>query len=265
MSLSLLDMSLLLIVGLGTGILGGLAGLGGSIIMIPAMSVLFHGRDFDDQHLYQAAAMAVNVAVAIPAALRHRRSGAVPSDLFRLMLAPTLIMIAVGTVVSNLLSARTMELCFAAFVALIALQTIISAARHSPELDDSAARIDRPRATLVGGTMGFFAGLLGVGGGVVAVPLARVVCRLSLRRAIAVTAAVMGVTSAVGAAIKVSTLHQHARTPAEAMLLAGILAPTAFIGGYIGGGLTHSLPLLWVRVVLGAMLLAASAKMIGLW
>lgn len=265
MGITIIDAILLLLVGLGTGILGGMAGLGGSIIMIPAMAVLFHGRSFDDQHLYQASSMAVNVAVSIPAALRHRRSGAIRMDMFRFMLPATLVMIAVGVVVSNRIDGHLLEKLFAGFVAAVAVQMLWSAARRQPELDDEHARVDRVRGGIVGGVMGFFAGLLGVGGGVVAVPLARVLCRLPLRRCIASTAAVMGLTSAVGAVMKIGTLGEHGHGWAEAIVLAGLLAPTAMVGGYIGGGLTHSLPLVWVRSVLATMLLAASAKMAGVW
>jgi len=72
MPTSPLDYSVLALIGLAAGALGGLLGIGGSIIMIPALAI-FLG---DDQHLYQAAAMVVNIAVALPAAIRHKRAGA---------------------------------------------------------------------------------------------------------------------------------------------------------------------------------------------
>ena len=63
-------------VGLLAGVLGGLLGVGGSILMIPAMVFLFADRyGPEGQHLYQAAAMIVNLFVVLPAVDRHRRAG----------------------------------------------------------------------------------------------------------------------------------------------------------------------------------------------
>ena len=66
-----MEILLLLSVGLVAGGLGGLLGIGGSVIMIPAMAILL-GWDF---HLAQAVAMTVNPAVALSATLKHQRNG----------------------------------------------------------------------------------------------------------------------------------------------------------------------------------------------
>ena len=57
--------------GLIAGVLGGMLGVGGSVIMIPGLTLVLGY----DQHLYQASAMVANVAGAVPAALRHHRAG----------------------------------------------------------------------------------------------------------------------------------------------------------------------------------------------
>lgn len=265
MTLDVIDTAALLLIGLIAGVLGGLAGLGGSIIMIPAMAILFHARPFDNQHLYQAAAMAVNVCVSIPAAVRHRRAGMIRADLFRAMLPATALAIVAGVLASNLIPARPLELCFAAFISAVALHTIWTALHRAPEPDESLALVTPARGAAVGGVMGLCAGVLGVGGGIVAVPLARVLCRLPLKKCIAASAAVMGLTSAFGAAIKIATLPRHGFSPITGLVLALTLAPTAILGGYVGAGLTRALPVLWVRLVLSALLLASGAKMAGLW
>ena len=63
-----LDIVMLLLTGFGAGLLGGFVGIGGSIIMIPAMLLLLG----QNQHLYQAAAMIVNVVVALSGAVCMR-------------------------------------------------------------------------------------------------------------------------------------------------------------------------------------------------
>ena len=51
------------LIGLAAGILGGLAGVGGSILILPALAFLFGSRPDVVQHLYMAAAMTVNDVV----------------------------------------------------------------------------------------------------------------------------------------------------------------------------------------------------------
>jgi len=263
MVLSAADIAIMLGIGLVTGVVGGLVGLGGSIVMIPAMTWLFHGRAWDNQHLYQAAAMVMNVAVAVPATLRHQRARAIRWDLFRLMMVPTMLAMAAGVLVSNLFEGHRLEMVFAVFLVYVSTMTIVEMIRRTPDAPSGGAVITFPRAACVGGAMGFVGGLLGVGGGTVAVPLSRMLCRLPLRQAIAASSAVMGVTSLVGASMKIATLGGHGQSWRSALVLALVLSPTVVAGGYLGAGLTHRLPLGVVRGALVAFLLLAAAKMGG--
>lgn len=263
MLLTTFDILAMLVVGLATGVLGGMVGLGGSVIMIPAMAVLFRAKPWADQHLFQAAAMVMNVAVAVPATLRHRLAGALRMDLIRMMLVPTAITILAGVLVSNLFAGAVLERMFAVFLLYVCAMLLRDMVQRRSDRDATGAIVTVPRAAAVGGAMGFMGGLLGIGGGVVAVPLSQMLCRLPLRQAIAASSAVMGLTSAFGGALKIATLPEHGRRPVEALVLALVLCPTVVLGGYLGAGLTHRLPLVWVRGALMVLLLAAAAKMGG--
>ena len=67
------ELPVLMCIGLVAGLLGGLLGIGGGVVMIPAIALLL-GRDI---HLAQAASMNVIFFVAAPAVVRHWRAGAV--------------------------------------------------------------------------------------------------------------------------------------------------------------------------------------------
>ncbi|MCA9296500.1 MAG: TSUP family transporter, partial [Phycisphaerales bacterium] len=82
----------LIATGLIAGILGGLLGIGGSVVMIPVLTWLMQ-RDY---HLAQATAMIVNVFVAIPAVVRHRRAASVRWDVTLQLLPFGLLAILVG-------------------------------------------------------------------------------------------------------------------------------------------------------------------------
>ena len=265
MDLAPIDILMLLGVGVLTGCLGGMLGIGGSIIMIPALAVWFADRPGHNQHLYQASAMAVNVAVAVPAALHHRRAGAIRADLFRLMLPAALVAIVAGVLLSNVFDTPTLKRLFALFLAYVVIDNAVRLVRGRPEHEPGAARVTVARAGTVGGVMGFLAGLLGIGGGGIAVPLANHVCRVPLRQAIGASAAVMGVTATIGAVLKISTLEAHGARWTDAMVLALGLAPTALIGGRLGASLTHRAPIPAIRLVFTVAIGAAALRMAGVF
>ena len=119
-----------------------------------------------------------------------------------------------------------------------------------------------PRAGTAGGVMGFAAGVLGIGGGVIGIPFMQVLCRLPLRQCIGVSSSVMCLTAIVGAALKIGTIERHGFPISDALIISGLLAPTAFVGGRLGAGLTHKLPLPIVQGVL-VVLLAISVWRMG--
>lgn len=259
------------------GTLGGMLGVGGSVIMIPALTLVF-GRD---QHLYQAAAMAVNVCVAVPAALRHRKAGAIQPAVLCWFLPGAAACVVVGVMLSNLEVFRGRDggvwlgRLLAAFLVYVVW---INVGRLRREFaTGSVGTTERPRdkgltkATPirclgVGGIMGTVAGLLGIGGGALAVPLQQALLRLPLRNAIANSTAVISVSATIGAVVKLATLEQHG-TPAtpmswqDGLLLAACLAPTAFLGGRLGASLTHALPIRWVRLAFVLLMVVAAGRM----
>ena len=70
-----MDYLILSSLGLVMGFFGGLLGIGGSAIMIPALVLLYSGSE--NQHLFQASAMICNFFIAAPAVLSHYRAGAI--------------------------------------------------------------------------------------------------------------------------------------------------------------------------------------------
>jgi len=255
----------LLAIGLVAGTIGGMIGVGGSVIMIPALAIVFGKYGWASQHLFQASAMVVNLAVALPSALRHRAKGALRMDLFKVMLPAAIIAIIGGVMVSNLFSGAALKQAFALFLVYVIIDEIIKLARKRDDHDPEHARVDAPRGVFVGGVMGFAAGLLGIGGGGIAVPMARVVCRLPMRECIGTVSAIMCVTAAFGATTKVATLGQHNARWQDALVIALLLSPTAVLGGHFGAGLTHRLPIRVVRLVFVITLIAATGRMGGLY
>ena len=257
----------LLIIGLVAGFLGGMSGLGGSVVMIPMLAIVLG----PNQHLYQAAAMIVNVLVAVTATMRHAKAKAIRWDVATRMLPVGLTCIALGVLVSNVFEATEMQKVFGVFLLYIVATDILKFIQREPEPEPHELRVGWGASGFVGGIMGFTAGLLGIGGGGLAVPMLQRVCNLPLRQAIATSSAVMCLTSVMGAVIKNATLHRHLNIAGtqplpvmDSIVIAAVLAPGAVLGGFLGAAMTHKLPLVWIRVAFDVLLLAASAKLIGL-
>lgn len=261
MAFDLFDYALIAAIGLVAGILGGLLGIGGSVIMIPGLALLLHIEDPESQHLYQAAAMGANVAVSLPAALRHKRAGTVRPDVFWPVFIAAALAILLGVILSNLVPGLWLRRAFALFLLWTGASNLLRLVRGKPDFPEDGARITPARAATCGGVMGAAAGLLGIGGGVVGIPLMQALMRLPLRNCIGVSSAVMVLTACVGASLKIGTLEPHGFSPWTALLLAALLTPTAIIGSRLGAAMTHALPLRWVRAAMTALLFFAAWRM----
>lgn len=270
------------IVGLCAGVLGGMLGIGGSTIMIPALVVLFGqgvampglAGEFPhlNQHLYQAAAMIVNVFVAVPATWRHMREKAVAWQAMRRMLPAAVAAILLGVWVSNwpvfrdtegpVLLGRVLAVFMVYVIAVNAMRLFRTPRPVDAPIDLSYTTW--PRCSTTGGAMGFFGGLLGIGGGAIAVPMQQTLMKLRLRNCIANSAALMCLTAGIGAVYKNMTLDHHGLAMSDSLLVAALLAPTGMIGGYLGARLTHLLPVQLVRAVLVVLLTLAAWRMAAL-
>jgi uncharacterized protein len=267
----------ILLLGLLAGTLGGMLGVGGSIVMIPGLAILFSlGRTPEpNQHLFQASAMIVNVVVSVPAALRHRKADALVPEALVWMMPAALVSILLGVWVSNLPifsgadGGRWLGRLMAGFMVYVIVTNILKLRTRKGLADTVEARVTPAGATGVGLAMGSVAGLLGIGGGSVAVALQQAVLKLPLRKCIANSSAVICVSATIGAIYKNATLAQHATeaSPIDwraSLLIAFLLAPTAWVGARIGSGLTHSLPIRQVRIAFIGLMIVAAWKMAGL-
>lgn len=257
----------IILIGLAAGLLGGLAGIGGSLVMIPGLALLLGYKDPShvEHHVYMAAAMMVNALVAAPAAIRHHKAGAVRFDIARTLLPAMGLFIIVGVLVSNITRPRLLMLLLAIFIALVSLRMLLRVLRRRREVQRPPERKSQVIPAVIGAAVGFIAGLLGIGGGVLIVPALNHACRIPLRHAIGTSSAVMCITALIGATFKTVTLTEHALPVSEALLLASLMAPLAMVGAWLGAILTHTLPLPAVRSVIAVLLFITSVRMAGMY
>ena len=263
-----MDYIILIIIGLVAGAVGGMLGVGGSVVMIPAMTE-FIGPN---QHLYQAAAMIVNFFVVVPAMIQHRRANAIEASTVKRLLPLALLAVVVGVILSELPffagpGEAYLRGIFGLFLLAISLYDVYRLIRGKrPDTADETpidhtSTISVGKAAIVALPTGLVAGLLGVGGGIMAVPLQRRFLGLPIRTAIANSATLIIATSFVGAMAKNSAYMAEHNHSTESLVLAAILIPTAIVGSLFGSRMTHRLPLPVVKGAFMILLAIAAVRL----
>ena len=262
----------LILIGLGAGLAGGMLGVGGSIVMIPAMTEVLG----PDQHLYQAAAMIVNFFVVVPAVYQHRRAKAIDTATVLRTVPLAIVAVVAGVGISELplfagrgeAYLRGLFGLFLFGVAGFEFFRLFRRARPggeatggSGDATGDAAAAGWGRVAAVAIPTGFVAGLLGVGGGILAVPLQLRLLRIPIRNAIANSATIIIATSLVGATVKNYAYVMNHDQSLRSFGLALMLIPTAIVGSLIGSRLTHRLPMKVVKTAFFILLAVAAVRL----
>lgn len=105
-----------ILIALAGGLAGGLVGVGGGVLFVPALTI-FLGLE---QVEAESTSLLMIVLVAIVGTMRQRSYGNVAMRDALIVGALSPLGVAVGVVVANEVSARTLELAFAGLVLFIA-------------------------------------------------------------------------------------------------------------------------------------------------
>ena len=248
--------------GLFGGAIGGLLGVGGSIGFIPLATIVLA----PDKQQLQGAALVTNFAVALTAFRRYRGAGAVDWTLARRLVPAALVAVLAGVTCSVYMGAGWFRVVFGAFLLAVAVREFRLLARRSPDGGTAERDLPRGQALTIGSVMGFLSGLLGIGGGVVGIPLMRTWAHLEMKRAIVTSVCTMVPLTAVGAVAKCFTLWRSelpsgGTALAPTLAIAGCLMPTAIVGSWLGASLNLRVTGRAVRWVLAAYLPIAAAWM----
>jgi uncharacterized membrane protein YfcA len=159
----------LLVLGTFTGFCAGLLGVGGGMLMVPFLTLLFSALGFPDEaivHMAIATSMATIVFTSVSSVRAHSQRGAVRWDIVW-RLAPGILfggMVGAGKVFA-ILKTGWLSLMFAVFVGYSAVRMLqkrkIAADRTLP---------GTPGMVAAGAGIGFVSSLVGAGGAFVSVP-----------------------------------------------------------------------------------------------
>lgn len=175
--------------GFAGGALSGFLGIGGAAMLAP-LFVFVLGIE---QHRAQGISLAALLPpVGLPAVLAYKRSGVRVLVPLVLALASGFALGALfGAWVAHRIPSRELRWSFAAFLIFAAVNAAHSRAKGGADDDALAVAPSAWLGVPIGLAAGTMSGLLGIGGGLVAVPLLRKVARLGRLEATATTLAMM--------------------------------------------------------------------------
>jgi uncharacterized membrane protein YfcA len=230
-----------LALGLVIGVIAGLLGVGGGLVMVPALTWAFAQQGFVaayNIHLALGTSLAVIVPTSLSSLRTHHAHGAVDWGLLRRITPGILLGTLLGGAVAVWLPDRDMKLFFVAFLTYAATQMLLGIKpRPHCGLPGPAGM------TLAGGVIGLISSWVGIGGGTLSVPF-QLWCNVGLHRAIG-TAAAIGFPIALSGVLGYMLSGQAAAGLPQWSV--GFVYLPALLGIAVGSGLTAPLGAKWAH------------------
>lgn len=251
--------------GLCTGFLAGLLGVGGGMLIGPFMTLILSHRGIAADlsvKMAIATSMATIIFTSISSVRAHHQRGAVRWDIVR-SLAPGIVLGgAIGSMgIFAVLKGTTLALVFAAFISFSATQMFLDKKPKSGrELPQTAG------LWAAGGVIGLVSGLVGAGGGFISVPY-MVAHNIVMLNAVATSAALgfpIALANAVGYALSGQGVANLPAWSLGYIWLPGLLviASCSVITAPLGARMAHRLPVAQLKRIFAVILYALAAYML---
>ncbi|MES2218133.1 MAG: sulfite exporter TauE/SafE family protein [Pseudomonadota bacterium] len=164
-----MSIGIYLLIGAFSGMLAGLLGLGGGIIVVPALAAAFvHLHVVADNHVMQMAigTSLTTIVITFLSSLRaHLKRQSVRWDLVKRFLPGLLSGVVCGALLAQYLPSTGLRIFFSGFLIFIAVRLF------QGQLAEAKPDFPTPALTFaMTGLIGTLAGILGMGGGVLLIP-----------------------------------------------------------------------------------------------
>ncbi|MDA0702288.1 MAG: sulfite exporter TauE/SafE family protein [Proteobacteria bacterium] len=257
--------AVLLATGFAAGTLAGLLGVGGGIVIVPVLYLLFGAIDIDPavrMHVAIGTSLTSIVATSAVSARAHRRRGSLDPDLLRRW-APWLFLGALGgTFLAGSVGGPVLGAVFGVVALAVSLHMAFAPAnlRLGNAPPDGVGRIG------AGVVIGGFSAMMGIGGGTLSVPFLSAF-GVTVHRAIG-TAAAFGFVIALPASIGFviagwnEPALPRARVGFVNLLGLAFIAPLSVLAAPLGASLAHRLEPRVLKRVFAVFLALTSIKML---
>lgn len=241
-------------VGLLAGLLSGLVGVGGGVLMVPFLYFFYARPGWSGvapaPDVATVTAHATSLFVILPTSVRgamaYQRRGLVEWGAVWPIGAAAAVAAAVASRFAVVVDPRWLRLIFAGFLLLNAVHVLRPSREPVEGVPERHPRLSPPLTVAVGAAVGFFSALLGVGGGIVAIPLLMHVIGIDLRRVAATSLAIITLTSLGGTLAYMAAAPETAVRPGLSMgyvdlAVAGVLVAGTLLAVRWGAEMNHRL------------------------
>ena len=203
-----------ILLGIVTGLLAGLFGIGGGLVIVPVLVMLFTAQGFPTELVMLmavATSLAAIILTAIASVSAHHRLGAVVWAKVFSLSPGIMIGAALGAVVAKQINGDTLRYILVIFLLYVGLQMAFQV-KPKPGMVKQSRALD----FLVANFIGLLSSIVGIGGGTLTVPYL-VSGQMLMRNAVAVASA-CGLPIAVAGTVSYALLGWNATHPLQQAL-----------------------------------------------
>ncbi len=270
----LLHLLVYLVTGSAAGYLAGLFGVGGGIIIVPVLVILFKATGISSSVIMPLSigtSMAVVSVTSLLGARAHYANANVDWTKAKLLLPMVLLGVVAGALIGSYIAHDALIWCVIAFELSVATLFLVQVLRKDGHHEGAVPKNSLPHTMMLGisSVLGLVSSVVGIAGGTLFVPFLSF-CGVGMRKAIGTATALGAPLSLVAAFVYLLTgLSGHKPLPSYSM---GYIYFPAFLGCVAGGiwttkhgaALGLKFNLRWLKLVFALILLGAAGKMLFL-
>ena len=262
-----------LIAGAFAGILAGLFGIGGGMIIVPALIYIFKAQGIPEAtltHIGIGTSLATIIVTSISSLRAHNSRGAVNWNVWKRM-APGLVAGSlIGAGIASVIQGNSLQALIGIGAFLVGLKILFMKNKALEENDLS--KLPSPAVqTGLGGCIGIVSAIFGIGGGTLTVPILSY-CGLKIKNAVG-TSAACGLPIASAGAVGFFVFGQFIDPNIKETLPNGVLgfvhvyaflcvSLASFFTAGIGAKLAHKLPATTLKKAFAVLLLIVGVKLV---
>lgn len=254
----------LLAMGMFGGFAAGLLGVGGGMVLVPFMTMLFTARHMPPQlvvHMAIATGLATILFTSVSSVRAHHRRGGVRWDIVRRFTPGILVGSWIGPWIGKQMSAIAMAFFFSLFVVVAATQMLVDTRPAG-----SRALPGRRGMFAVGGGIGLLSGLVGAGGGFVSIPIMSWF-KVQIHQAVGTSAALGFPIALAGTLSNIWFGLREPGLPAGSLGFIylpalAVIATASVLMAPLGARTAHRWPVARLRTLFAAILYALAAYML---
>jgi len=271
MDFSISFLSFLLFLGLGalSGLFAGMFGVGGGIIIVPSLTIIFSYLGFDladSMRIAMATSMTNMIFVSISSFYSNYKLNYVVRKAFLLAMPFVLLGTITGLIFANSIDGRTLSIIFGVIMAAISIRMILeSTIIKNQSRTEVRENINKPLFAAVFFAIGNLGGLTGLGGGFASVPFLSYYC-MPIKEATGTSSGLTLTISLVGTLFYLINNNHSIASPffVGYIFWLGVLMmlPTSVIFANIGAKLKKRMQDKSLLIVFSLLLTIVSLKMI---